>query len=567
MMKKIICLGVMLTLVVSLSACSGNIQFQIYDKENEIDISDKQDIEVVEIEKYEEYIEETSNYPVMIDISIFELRNMKNEKLQAELNDTFKKEANKLINNWKEIREEAIVNGYGIDFHYSIARNDEKIFSLGVHLAEENSRISTYYNINKETGELMKLEDFYGENENYREHIASYVFEKAQELAKKEGFTLNVDKPESIKDNLNNFYINEDDNIVIVFNKYFFMPMQVEIELEDDLDFSKKLDTVEDKKNTNKEEVKVDESKKIIKSIVGEWEPTKAREGFMEISLQNIWGTSIKYGGTLKIYEDGKYTEYIGVYDEEDRVTGEVQVKGNKIKLKSKLNEEKEVTIVDENLLDINYDGRTVRFRKIVGKDNVTASDIVALEKFALSDNSCSKSECTIRKIDIDSNGVNEIVFYPCVNELVYPTQVSIYGIKKDGTMGKLLDNVYGQTLKVVLNDMTGEESYICYECGGDGFCNPYNKIAKIEENYYGSFSKQLFLETCDSVAEEKYREELRNTLTEEEYDKEVFNTHISEYKVNGAEVTKAEYNKALKEFENSHTVLKTIDFYELFNS
>ena len=570
MMKKMIRLGVMLTLVVSLSACSGNIQFQIFDKEDGIDISEKKDIEVVEIEKYEEYIEETSNYPVVVGISIFELRNMKNEKLQAELNNAFKKEANELIDHWKGIREEAIVNGYGIDFQHLITRNDEKIFTLCVRRNEENSREATYYNINKETGELMKLEDFYGENENYRDYISSYVFEKAQELAKKEGFTLWVDKPESIKDALDNFYINENDNVVISFHKYSIAVGAmgiVEVELEDDLDFSKKLDGGEDKKNTNKEEVKVDESKKIIKSIVGEWEPTKAREGHMEISLQNIWGSSIKYGGTLKIYEDGRYTEYIGVFDEEARVTCEVQVKNKKIKLKSKLNEEKEVTIVNENLLDINYDGRTVRFRKIVGKDNVTASDIVALEKFALNDNSCSKNECTIRKVDLDSNGVNEIVFYPCVAELVYPTQVSIYGIKKDGTMGKLVDNVCGQTLKVVLDDMTGEESYICYERGADGLCYIYDVISKIEKNYYGSFYKELFLETCDSEAEEKHREELRNTLTEEEYGEEIFNTHISKYKVNGAEVTKAEYDKALKEFGNSHTVLKTIDFYELFNS
>ena len=567
MLKKIIYLGVMITLVVSLSACSGNIQFQIFDKEDGIDISEKKDIEVVEIEKYEEYIEETSNYPVVVGISIFELRNMKNEKLQAELNNAFKKEANELIDHWKGIREEAIVNGYGIDFQHSITRNDEKIFTLCVRRNEENSREATYYNINKEMGELIKLEDFYGENENYRDYISSYVFKKAQELAKKEGLTLNVDKPDSIKAFLDNFYINEDGNIVISFDKYFLMPRLVEIELGDDLDFSKKIDAVENKESTNKTEVKEDEYKKVIKSIVGEWEPTKAREGYMEISLQNIWGSSIKYGGTLNIYEDGRYTEYIGVFDEEARVTGEVQVNNKKIKLKSKLNAEKEVTIVNENLLDINYDGRTVRFRKIVGKDNVTASDIVALEKFALNDNSCSKNECTIRKVDLDSNGVNEIVFYPCVDELVYPTQVSIYGIKKDGTMGKLVDNVCGQTLKVVLDDMTGEESYICYERGADGLCYIYDAISKIEKNYYGSFYKELFLETCDSEAEEKHREELRNALTEEEYGEEIFNTHISKYKVNGAEVTKAEYDKALTEFENSYTVLKTIDFYELFNS
>ena len=80
MMKKIICLGVMLVFVVSLTACSGNVQFKIYDKENEIDISGKKDAEVVEIEKDEkDYGTETGI--VKDDITVFEPKIEEKEEL------------------------------------------------------------------------------------------------------------------------------------------------------------------------------------------------------------------------------------------------------------------------------------------------------------------------------------------------------------------------------------------------------------------------------------------------------------------------------------------------------
>jgi len=276
MQKKLARIGLGVMIIIALSGCGKENKINEYDKENEINVLNN--IEVVEIERYknESNIE---NGELSVDIAVFELKNLSNKVLQDELNNKFKKRANDKINECKEfIKQEEGENDilsrpYGAieTFDYSIVRNDDKIFTLCVF--EQSGRLQTkdYYNIDKTTGALIKLEDIYGEHENYLDYIADYIAKKCENRNKTEKL-YDLATFENIRDSshLNNFYIKENGKVVISFYKYMISVGAagiVEFELGDDLDFSKKLETYEESKedkpqsgngeNDNKQIIKV----------------------------------------------------------------------------------------------------------------------------------------------------------------------------------------------------------------------------------------------------------------------------------------------------------------------
>ena len=97
-----------------------------------------------------------------------------------------------------------------------------------------------------------------------------------------------------------------------------------------------------DVQNVTNQSVTMEETKKVEDIILGEWQPSSAKgKDGEEIALSWLWGSSIQYGGTLKINEDGTYTEYIGAYAETDPLEGNWEVRDENIVLKSKTGDEK----------------------------------------------------------------------------------------------------------------------------------------------------------------------------------------------------------------------------------
>jgi len=112
----------------------------------------------------------------------------------------------------------------------------------------------------------------------------------------------------------------------------------------------------DDIQNVTNQSVTMEETKKVEDIILGEWLPSSAKgKDGEEIALAWLWGSSIQYGGTLKINEDGTYTEYIGAYAETDPLEGSWEVRDENIVLKSKTGDEKIAKIVDKDTLEINY--------------------------------------------------------------------------------------------------------------------------------------------------------------------------------------------------------------------
>ena len=68
-------------------------------------------------------------------------------------------------------------------------------------------------------------------------------------------------------------------------------------------------------------------------SLARNWEPRTATRDGVEISLQEIYGTGIKYGGYLTLNNDNTYSRFIGITSDElqNDLTGTYEVKANNI--------------------------------------------------------------------------------------------------------------------------------------------------------------------------------------------------------------------------------------------
>ena len=65
--------------------------------------------------------------------------------------------------------------------------------------------------------------------------------------------------------------------------------------------------------------------------FVGKWKPYMAEQNGKEINLREVYGSGISYGGELVLNDDGTYTEFIGIYSQDniDDLQGTYKVYGN----------------------------------------------------------------------------------------------------------------------------------------------------------------------------------------------------------------------------------------------
>ncbi|MBR3254709.1 MAG: hypothetical protein IKF97_00555 [Clostridia bacterium] len=98
--------------------------------------------------------------------------------------------------------------------------------------------------------------------------------------------------------------------------------------------------------------------------ITGNWEPRTATRNGEDISLQEIYGTGIRYGGYLTLNSDNTYSRLIGITSDEitNDLTGTYKILGNKIIFTTK-NGNKEEAKFEMGIIAYDYgEGVTVNF-------------------------------------------------------------------------------------------------------------------------------------------------------------------------------------------------------------
>ncbi|HHW37439.1 MAG TPA: anti-sigma-V factor rsiV [Bacillales bacterium] len=195
---------------------------------------------IVKVLTFVEYKVDEETYNA--DIKAPAIHNLKNEGLQATLNEKYLEESKALYEQFQaDIDELKAANGghLGVDSGYEIKTDNDRILSIGRYVVNTVASSSTTYQfdtIDKQKGLLITLPSLF-KNDAYINVISEEV--KKQMIAQMENddsmfyWVENPNHPvedldlidpfEKIKAN-QSFYINKDNKLVIVFDKYEVAP-------------------------------------------------------------------------------------------------------------------------------------------------------------------------------------------------------------------------------------------------------------------------------------------------------------------------------------------------------
>lgn len=156
------------------------------------------------------------------------------KELERKLNEEFKENADSIIKAYeKDVRDLKKEFGddtihMGVDSDYIIKTDNDDILALDVYIlytAGSSSTKHTFYNIDKKSGNLLTLNDMFKDGVDYEAPINEYIKNEMNRINNEEDGMFWVEKNEfddgfqGIKKN-QNFYINDQNNIVICFDKY-----------------------------------------------------------------------------------------------------------------------------------------------------------------------------------------------------------------------------------------------------------------------------------------------------------------------------------------------------------
>lgn len=161
-----------------------------------------------------------------------DLENRINYEIMAKMNEILKEAEDRAA----EYKEAVIATGgteedyhpINIQIDYKIAYSSEKVISFIIYKSETLASAYTemfFYNIDIETGKNLSLKDLLGEK--YKDIVDQSIYDQIEVRSKDSNniyFTADEGGFSGIKDEYQDFYINTDGKVVIVFPKYAITP-------------------------------------------------------------------------------------------------------------------------------------------------------------------------------------------------------------------------------------------------------------------------------------------------------------------------------------------------------
>lgn len=186
--------------------------------ENVTDVEEYYNIYLSKIDSHE--VDESGE----VSIYKYELAGMKNLKSQKIVNDKLEALYNDTINECEKIKEgESLPK---LDCIITMDNKDLFSFCISKKLVTNNDTyVKEFYTVNKHTGELLELSDFYDAS-NYLDEVAEKIydeFENRKNISGDSGYFFNLRKKdfyEKIRINSKSFYISENNELVYYFQKY-----------------------------------------------------------------------------------------------------------------------------------------------------------------------------------------------------------------------------------------------------------------------------------------------------------------------------------------------------------
>jgi hypothetical protein len=185
------------------------------------------------------YRKKTANFEVQIDVpqiteeATADTETEINESL-LEINKTIEDYAEELIAMYEdELKTSNGQDNYELVSTYEVLRDDEKYLSIRINstvVMASGAQFVKIYNVDKTTGNIITLSDIYGKDTNYIDTISEEIKQQMQDqMAADENkiYFIKSDEEPSGFDKITddtNFYINDDGNVVIVFDEYEVAP-------------------------------------------------------------------------------------------------------------------------------------------------------------------------------------------------------------------------------------------------------------------------------------------------------------------------------------------------------
>ena len=191
---------------------------------------------IVKVLSFEEFKVEEDTYHA--DIKVPQIDGLENKELESSLNKKYMKENKKLYDDFmKEVKElkEAGGGHLGVDSGYIVKTDNDDILSIGryvVNTVASSSTVIKYDTIDKKNEILITLPSLF-KDDSYIEIISENIKEQMLENNKRDEYNIywvhgieemeNMELFERISDT-QNFYINEENKLVISFDKYEVAP-------------------------------------------------------------------------------------------------------------------------------------------------------------------------------------------------------------------------------------------------------------------------------------------------------------------------------------------------------
>lgn len=177
------------------------------------------------------------------NIATPKIEGLLDEELEAELNEKFKEHADSLIAAFeadvKELKEEygEDAGHMGIESDYIIRTDNKDFLSLDVYtlnIVGSSNTIHSFFTIDKENNNIVELKDLFKKDVDYVKPISEYIVKEMNEQMKDENNVYWIEHENNeifyeedlfheIKED-QGFYINENNQLVIAFDKYEVAP-------------------------------------------------------------------------------------------------------------------------------------------------------------------------------------------------------------------------------------------------------------------------------------------------------------------------------------------------------
>ena len=190
---------------------------------------------VVQVVTFNRYTQMTEDKLYAANVQTAKLEVQGDAQLQSsvgEINAEVKVYAEQMIAQFQQ-EMEAQGGVYGLDIGYTVVTDSDKWFTLEIITTEtmaSGAETVRYYNLDKETGKYVHLADLFPKGYDYVTAISEDIkAQMVQRMAEDENqsYFINSDMPEEDFQQIapdQQFYVNQDGQLVIVFNEYEVAP-------------------------------------------------------------------------------------------------------------------------------------------------------------------------------------------------------------------------------------------------------------------------------------------------------------------------------------------------------